>query len=508
MHKVVDVFRVDSGYKNAVAFLNLAKNYDKEIKTYLQEEVVAHRMFGPFCQSEMEDIMKGPFQSSPLIIDAQPQPNGAPDKIRICRHMSKRDKLHPSTNDYVDSSKFPTRFGPISKVGEIVSPLFNFLSPHPKISCYSFFFLLLCTSTPFRHIHLRPFVAYIYALSSRTSTPFHHVHLCFFVAYIYALSSCTSTPLCCMHPRPFIAYIYAFRHVHSCLFVPCIHAFSSPASTLFVVCIHAFSSSRASTHFPSHAFILLSFVICIHVCPHAMPQCLHHLILPAHTHVHKNIEPYLSPPQIATSPPGTQAMTLDITKFHRTCPIHPEHKPWFVLRGPDGFYTDGCCPFGCSSSSSNAGMISNASIDIWQKEGVTPIIKFEDDLNIFRFPIAGGPNSDGTFTPYTYAYDCPQALSHIASLNIPWHPDKGQDFSTSFTYLDFSWDIENKSVTLHDHKCEKFLNRVNNFLASFSGAHCQLLDVMKIHGSLCHIMYIYPDGRNRLPSLSNFICTF
>jgi len=201
-------------------------------------------------------------------------------------------------------------------------------------------------------------------------------------------------------------------------------------------------------------------------------------------------------------------MTLDIAKFHRTCPIYPEHKPWFVLRGPDGFYTDGCCPFGCSSSSSNAGMIGNASVDIWEKEGVTPIVKFEDDLNIFRFPIAGGPNSDGTFTPYTYAYDRPQALSRIASLNIPWHPDKGQDFSASFTYLGFSWDIENKSVTLHDHKREKFLNRVNNFLASFSGARCQLQDVMKIHGSLCHIAYIYPDGRNRLPSLSNFICTF
>jgi hypothetical protein len=176
-----------------------AKNYDKEIKTYLQEEVVACRMFGPFCQSEMEDIMKGPFQSSLLIIDAQPQPNGALDKIRICRHMSKCDKLHPSTNDYVDSSKFPTRFGSVSEVGEIVSPLFNFLSPHPKILCYSFFFFFC--------VHLRPFVTYIYTLSSRTSMPFRHIHLHFFVAYIYALSLRTSTPLCCVHPRRFVAYI-------------------------------------------------------------------------------------------------------------------------------------------------------------------------------------------------------------------------------------------------------------------------------------------------------------
>jgi hypothetical protein len=65
--------------------------------------------------------LPGPFQSSPLIIDAQPQPNSTPDKICICRHMSKCDKLHPSTNDYVNSLNFPTHFGPVSEVCEIVS---------------------------------------------------------------------------------------------------------------------------------------------------------------------------------------------------------------------------------------------------------------------------------------------------------------------------------------------------------------------------------------------------
>jgi hypothetical protein len=148
-------------------------------------------------------------------------------------------------------------------------------------------------------------------------------------------------------------------------------------------------------------------------------------------------------------------------------------------------------------------MIGNASVDIWEKEGVMPIVKFEDDLNIFCFSIAGDPNPDGTIIPYTYGYDHPQVLSHIASLNIPWCPDKSQNFSTSFTYLGFSWDIENKSITLHDHKRKKFLNCVNNFLASFSGAHCQMQDMMKIHGSLCHIVYIYPDRCNHLPSLLN-----
>jgi hypothetical protein len=115
--------------KESVIFLNhpLCLKYDKQILIYLQEEVTAQRMHGPFSQEEMEDIMKGPFQSSPIIIDIQPQLDGAPDKLRMCRHLSKHDRFHPSTNDFVDSSKFPTSFGSVSKVADIVSPSLFFL---------------------------------------------------------------------------------------------------------------------------------------------------------------------------------------------------------------------------------------------------------------------------------------------------------------------------------------------------------------------------------------------
>jgi hypothetical protein len=154
-------------------------------------------------------------------------------------------------------------------------------------------------------------------------------------------------------------------------------------------------------------------------------------------------------------------------------------------------------------------MIANAMVDIWELEGIKPIVKYEDDLNIFRFPSSSGaPLLDNTPSPPIFPYDRAQALNVIASLNFPWHPDKGQDFSSSFTYLGFLWDIAQKTVTLHDDKRKKFLDRVDLFIATFSGHRCQIRDVMKIHGSLCHIAYIYPDGRNRLPSLSNFICSF
>ena len=42
----------------------------------------------------------------------------------------------------------------------------------------------------------------------------------------------------------------------------------------------------------------------------------------------------------------------------------------------------------------------------------------------------------------------------------------------------------------------------------FEGQPCHLRDVEKIHGSLCHIAFVYLDGRSHLPSLSNFASTF
>lgn len=200
-------------------------------------------------------------------------------------------------------------------------------------------------------------------------------------------------------------------------------------------------------------------------------------------------------------------MILDIAKFHRTCPMHPEHKCWFVTQGPLGFYLDDCCPFGCSSSSGNAGMISNASMDIWNAEKVGPTLKYEDDCSIFRFPSSSLLLEDGS-TQHTYEYDRPEALRRIEPLGIPWHTSKGSDFNETFVYIGFRWSIESRHVSLPEPKRLKFLARVIAFISSFSGHPCQILDVMKIHGSLCHISFVYPEGRCHLASLSNMTAAF
>ena len=62
--------------------------------------------------------------------------------------------------------------------------------------------------------------------------------------------------------------------------------------------------------------------------------------------------------------------------------------------------------------------------------------------------------------------------------------------------------------SLLEEKHLKFHNRVRIFLDCFTGHPCSLLDVQKIHGSLCHVAFVYTQGHFRLPSLSNFVASF
>jgi hypothetical protein len=91
------------------------------IEKYLDEETSSGRMSGPFSQEETEQILRGPFKSSPLIISVQGQAPGEPDKIRICRHLSKSFKSAPSVNSFISKWDFPTRFDTACRVADIVS---------------------------------------------------------------------------------------------------------------------------------------------------------------------------------------------------------------------------------------------------------------------------------------------------------------------------------------------------------------------------------------------------
>jgi len=173
---------------------------------------------------------------------------------------------------------------------------------------------------------------------------------------------------------------------------------------------------------------------------------------------------------------------------------------------PGEFYVEHCHPFGLASSSSNSGMIGNAVVDIWAKEGVAPVCKYEDDLKVFRFPVDGAQFQEGD---YSYSYDRDECVQCILPLGVPWHPHKGDlHFLFITDYIGFRWDIPRRLVSLPLQKHLKFLEHVRVFMDKFSGHRCHLHDIESIHGSLCHVAFVYLEGRSHLPSLSNFAASF
>jgi hypothetical protein len=98
-------------------------DYPEDIQKYLSTEIAADRMSGPYSSHQVEKILRGPFQSSPFIVSVQPQGPGEPDKIRICRHLSKATKYIASMNSFISKEDFPTRFDTASRVADIVSVL-------------------------------------------------------------------------------------------------------------------------------------------------------------------------------------------------------------------------------------------------------------------------------------------------------------------------------------------------------------------------------------------------
>ena len=105
-------------------------SYPDTVSAYLTKEAKAGRLSGPFSWEAVERILRGPFQSSSLIVSVQLQEPGVPDKLRVCQHLSKASKFHASVNSYIHKDEFPMCFDTASKVADIVSTVpFLFFTP-------------------------------------------------------------------------------------------------------------------------------------------------------------------------------------------------------------------------------------------------------------------------------------------------------------------------------------------------------------------------------------------
>jgi hypothetical protein len=104
-----------------------AMQYAKIVDQYLIDEVKAGRMSGPFSRQCTEHVLRGAFFSSPLLVSVQTQQPGTPDKLRVCRHLSKGDRENPSVNSHIHKEQFPTRFNTASRVADMVRPFLPYM---------------------------------------------------------------------------------------------------------------------------------------------------------------------------------------------------------------------------------------------------------------------------------------------------------------------------------------------------------------------------------------------
>lgn len=208
---------------------------------------------------------------------------------------------------------------------------------------------------------------------------------------------------------------------------------------------------------------------------------------------------------MAVAPLGTQAATLDIEKAYRGIGVHPDDKKFIVMAHRGTYWLDHALPFGLSSAAGLQGEVADAVMAIWSAMGVAPSAKWVDDVVLFRSPV---PKVLGQGDGHTYLYDRELAKAIIACLGVPWHLLKGQDFDILFIYVGFLWDLAQRTVQLTDEKLHRMLRRVVDFIANNHRRPCSLKDIMKLHGSLSHITFVYPQGAAHLTSLSSFVASF
>ena len=98
------------------------------ISTYIQKELSANHMSGPFSCLDIERILHGPFICSPFTVAHQPQGLSLLDKLHVCQNLSKASLTLPSVNSFIYKDEFPICIDTAFWMAEIVGILFFFLS--------------------------------------------------------------------------------------------------------------------------------------------------------------------------------------------------------------------------------------------------------------------------------------------------------------------------------------------------------------------------------------------
>jgi hypothetical protein len=260
-------------------------------------------------------------------------------------------------------------------------------------------------------------------------------------------------------------------------------------------------------------------------------------------------------------PINSQAAVRDVKEAYRTIPLRPSQWAGLVVRleGSDRFAIDTCNCFGLASSGGIYGRIGDAGAQLFRANGIGPVSKWVDDHVFFRIPrkhledynhkrggwaaeifknegkhhrggriwyqgsampdgnpsefdedmssvmrdLSSKSNRSETDMDYTYCMADIDALAE--ELGIPWEHSKDIDFAQTFPYIGFSWNLENKTVSIPAAKKQKYLVAIKDWKEQPTHT---LAEVQKLYGKLLHACSVIPAGRAYLTTLERFMANF
>lgn len=201
---------------------------------------------------------------------------------------------------------------------------------------------------------------------------------------------------------------------------------------------------------------------------------------------------------VSRCPIGTEVAVFDVENAYQIIPIHPNDQPHFCISWEEQIYVDHCAPFGSASACGLFGHVADAFVAICLSRGVDLILKWVDDLIVARYPTNDGPH-------FCYAFDASLLFNVATELGWPWSIPKHHDFSSTFKYLGFLWNLKARSVQIPEDKKLKYLERLSHWPP---GSKHTLKDAQQLSGTLNHCCLVVPHGRSRLLHLNRFIASF
>ena len=238
------------------------------ITVYLDKELLAGRMSGPFTRVEVEHILCSPFVCSSFIVSSQFQGLGIPDKLRVCQNLSKASSNFLSVNSFILKEHFPTYIDMAFCVADIVS-------------AFSSLHLLLMWQVPVRCSYWAGFCSF-----------------CQKARFLFIL------------PVGKVLFVPPISEV---LFIPPV------GEVLFVL-----PEGKILFILPVGKILFFlpwgKFLFCLFCWWNPAPFVLIHLLVLC-------MSSSVLVVQVASAPPGTQVCSFDIKTFHHTCPVTPHHKP-------------------------------------------------------------------------------------------------------------------------------------------------------------------------------------